>query len=78
MERDCHAAARSRARTALEILSNRVVEESNVKLEKTIFEIAMERARSGAPLENEPEKRGACWPAPLDRHRVRLRERALA
>jgi hypothetical protein len=58
MEKECHAAARARARACLEIFSNRISQESNTTLEKTVFEIAIERARSGAPLEDEPEKRG--------------------
>lgn len=59
MEKECHNNARQRSRLALEIVSTRVADESgsSVGLHPTLFEIAMERARTGAPLEDEPEKR---------------------
>lgn len=59
MEKECHAAGRARARACLEILTNRVSQDRGVVLEKTIFELALDRARTGAPLEDEPEKHGA-------------------
>lgn len=57
MEKECHNNARQRSRLALEIVSTRVSDESGISLQPTLFEIAMERARAGAPLEDEPEKR---------------------
>jgi hypothetical protein len=59
LEKDCHNAARQRARSALEVCSSRIMEEADIRLERTIYEVAVDRARSGAPLEDEPEKRGA-------------------
>lgn len=56
MERDCHNAARARARSALEILSNRALDEGEVRLNRTLYEISSERARTGAPLEEEQAK----------------------
>ena len=59
MEKECHAAARARARACLEIVARRVSDEVEAVKERTIFEVALDRARTGAPLEDEPEQRGA-------------------
>jgi hypothetical protein len=56
MEKDCHSAARLQAKTCLELLAGRVFEENKVELDRNIFEIASDRARTGAPLDDEKEQ----------------------
>lgn len=57
MEKECHTAARARARVCLEIEANRTMDEAEAAVEKTLFEVAVDRARSGVPLEDEAEKK---------------------
>ena len=62
MEKDCHNGARQQAKSIIELLGQRTVNEQRVELERTLFEIASDRARTGAPLEEEADKRqGRSW-----------------
>ncbi len=57
MEKDCHNAARAMAKLIIELLSLRNSNERHVDLERSLFEIASDRARTGAPLDEETDKR---------------------
>lgn len=62
MEKDCHAAARSAAKMVIEmVVQARAWEVRHVESETTVFEVAIERARSGAPLEEETERKSGGW-----------------
>jgi hypothetical protein len=57
MEKDCHNAVRGLAKTIFQMLDARsAAARGHVELERTIFEIASDRARTGAPLEEEADK----------------------
>ena len=57
MEKDCHNGARQQSKSMIELLAQRTANEHRVDLERTLFEVASDRARTGAPLEEETEKR---------------------
>lgn len=58
-EKECHAAARAQAKACGDILAGRAVDDSGIpELERTVFEVAVDRARAGAPVEDEAEKTG--------------------
>ena len=57
MEKDCHNGARQQSKSMIELLAQRTASEHRVDLERTLFEVASDRARTGAPLEEETEKR---------------------
>lgn len=61
MEKDCHNGARQQAKSMIELLALRKANDQRVELERTLFEIASDRARTGAPLEEEAEKRQGAW-----------------
>jgi hypothetical protein len=56
MEKDCHNAARAMAKAMIEMLDTRESTQRHVELERTIFEVASDRARAGLPLEEETDK----------------------
>jgi hypothetical protein len=55
LERECHGAARAQAKMARELAATRAHELQHVELEKTLFEVAAERAARGDALEEEQE-----------------------
>lgn len=57
LEKDCHTAARSQAKMGIELFQMRAWEVTHPELERTVFDIASERALSGAPIQEETERK---------------------
>lgn len=69
LEKECHSAMRSASKTALELRQARVWEMAHVDTERTNYEIALDRAAAGAPLEEEMERKTGVYCCRLVRAR---------